>query len=182
MITGGSTKPGTTGSRKTWPRFGTTPTWRQEVKGLRKATGLVRVPPNFRYEGKWGWHQAFRKKWALLFPLKSDGKVSVAIQRQVLLYLADTSNTYSLEVLNTRSNAGIAAKLAISARSVQYAIKALKDQGLVISERTIRDNRQVVNHYWTTLLTTRELLPYIKIDMNAPIEGIQTSVQRGIWI
>ena len=156
--------------------------WRRQVKRLRKTTGLLRVPPNFTYEGKMGWHNAFRKRWAILFPLKSDGRASVTLQRRLLIYLADTSNTYSLEVLNTRSNAGIAAKLAISARSVQYAIKALKDQGLVISERTIRDNRQVVNRYWTTLLTTRELLPYIKIDMNAPIEGIQTSVQRGVWI
>ena len=107
MITGSSTKPGTTGSRKTGPRFETTSTWRKEVKRLRKATGLVRIPPNFRHEGKWGWHQAFRKKWALLFPLKSDGTASVDVQRQLLVYLADTGNTYSLEVLNTRSNAGI---------------------------------------------------------------------------
>ena len=180
MMTGNSTKTGRPGSRKTWPRFETTSTWRKEVKRLRKATGLVRIPANFRHEGKWGWHQAFRKKWALLFPVKSDGKASVAVQRQLLWYLADTANTYKLEVLNTRSNAGIGGKLAISARSVQYAMKALKDQGLVISERTIRDHRQVVNRYWITLLIKPQLLPYLIVDMNAPIEGIQSSVQRGV--
>ena len=156
--------------------------WRRQVKRLRKSTGLLRVPPNFTYEGKMGWHNAFRKRWAILFPLKSDGKASVTLQRELLVYLADTSNTYSLEVLNTRSNAGIGGKLAISARSVQYAMKALKDQGLVISERTIRDHRQVVNRYWITLLAKPDLLPYLVVDMNAPIEGIQIAVQRGVWI
>ena len=174
MMTGNSTKAGRPGSRKTWPFFMTNPCWRQEVKRLRQSTGLVRVPPNFHYKGKWGWHQSFRKKWALLFPLKSDGNVSVAVQRQVLLYLSASSNTYTLEVLNTRSNAGIARKLGISPRTVQYAVSALRKQSLIISAATGRAGLQLVNSYWITLLTKRDLLPYLCVDMDPPIEGDQT--------
>lgn len=174
MMTGNSTKAGRPGSRKTWPRFETTSNWRKEVKRLRKATGLVRVPPNFRYEGKWGWHQTFRKKWALLFPLKSDGKASVALQRRLLLYLSARGNTYTWEILNTRSNAGIAHKLGISPRAVQYAINALREQGLIISAATGRAGLQLVNSYWITLLTKPDLLLYLSVDMDPPIEGAQT--------
>ena len=49
--------------------------WRRQVKRLRKITGLLRVPPNFTYEGKMGWHMF------TMFPCASEPRRAFVLPR-----------------------------------------------------------------------------------------------------